>query len=76
MQNPRSRSDGRSQDRCTAARHLAEETFVEHPGYERPPVEVENLQHHQHGVEEVVAEEGLEALHRIHPGAVDEPGVA
>ena len=59
---------------CTTALHLAEETFVEHLGYEQPPVEVENLQHHQHGVEEVVAKERLEALHRIHPRTVYEPG--
>lgn len=53
--------------------HRAEDELVKHPGYEESPVDVQQLQNHQHHVEEVVSKEGRVVVQRVHPGTVDQP---
>lgn len=53
--------------------HRAEDELVNHSGDEDSPVDVQQLKHHQHHVEEVIPKEGRIVVERVHPGTVDQP---
>lgn len=53
--------------------HFTKHEFDDHAQDERRPEHVQQQQHHQHAVEEIISKEWLKLFQRINPRTVDQP---